>query len=344
MNRFFIHHPLFRLLAPLFSGTLVYLLILLINNTLGQVKDTFLGQELYVCIGLAYLIQECSRLTLLLFKRLRRPKSFFTKLLLQFMGSMLMSVILVTATMYLYFTAILQYSPNGRELLIFNSLFALIALIYVILYMSHQFLYKTNTALMAKEQRTAEYVEKDFLQFKRGINPELLFESLESIMVWMRHDPEAAETLCDHFSEVYRYLLSKKNHELVPIEEEYQIARQLVLLFDHLPYRKLHLGELKTSNTLIVPGSLIYLVEKIIRSTIPSEKQMLAIDFFEDATTIGVKYRSSETLRRTLTLEDLQEVSQKYQYYSTTAVQLYTKSFNKIIQLPKLYLDEDRNH
>jgi len=43
MRKLFIHHPLFRLLSPLFSGILVYLLLLLINNNIGQLQEAFLS-------------------------------------------------------------------------------------------------------------------------------------------------------------------------------------------------------------------------------------------------------------------------------------------------------------
>ena len=68
MKRLFIHHPLFRLLSPLFSGTMVYLLILLIHNNVAQIQDQFLGEELYVCIGLSLITQEFSRGLLLGFQ------------------------------------------------------------------------------------------------------------------------------------------------------------------------------------------------------------------------------------------------------------------------------------
>ena len=69
MKKLFVHHPLFRLLSPLFSGFIVYLLILLINNNVEQLQEQFLGEELYVCIGLSFIIQELARLLLVLFKK-----------------------------------------------------------------------------------------------------------------------------------------------------------------------------------------------------------------------------------------------------------------------------------
>ncbi|MEO0902453.1 MAG: histidine kinase, partial [Bacteroidota bacterium] len=103
MNKLFVHHPLFRLLGPLFSGTLVYLLILLINNTIEDLGANFFTQELYVCIGLAYIIQEASRLVIVLFNRLKRSKSFLVKSILHLVVTLLLSIVLVTSAMYLYF-------------------------------------------------------------------------------------------------------------------------------------------------------------------------------------------------------------------------------------------------
>ena len=83
MRKLFIHHPLFRLLSPIFSGVVVYLLILLLNNNVEQLQEQFFGEELYICIGLSYLIQEFSRLLLILFKKLPQVKSTFIQLIFQ---------------------------------------------------------------------------------------------------------------------------------------------------------------------------------------------------------------------------------------------------------------------
>ena len=75
MKRLFVHNPLFRILSPVFSGAIVYLLILLINNNVEQLQEQFLGNELYLCIGLSFFIHEFSRLLLLLFNKLPNQDS-----------------------------------------------------------------------------------------------------------------------------------------------------------------------------------------------------------------------------------------------------------------------------
>ncbi len=344
MNTLFIHRPLFRLLSPLCSGTLVYLLVLLINNNIGQLQEAFLGQELYVFVGLAYLIQEYARLSLLWFEKLARPSAFFSRLILQVLSSVAIGILLVTGAMYLYFTTILGYTPNFRELFIFNSIFSFITLIYLTLYLSHQYLYKINTERVAKEIALKEEVEADFKNYKRGINPALLFESLEALLVLMKKDSEKAEALSDHFSSVYRYVLAKKNRELVPIAEELEQLKELIGLFENLPFRNVTLGQVPMIDTWVLPGSLLFIVERIVRSTIPSDQASIALEILDDSDSVFLKYRHEEVLRGTFETTDLRDIAHSYRVYSDLPVQVLQKTDHKIIELPKLNFHESSHH
>ena len=96
MKKLFIHKPLFRLLSPVFNGVVVYLLILLVNNNVAQVQEEFLSEELYVCIGLSYIVQEFSRLLLLLLKRFELIKNTLLSLLIQALSSIVLCILIVT--------------------------------------------------------------------------------------------------------------------------------------------------------------------------------------------------------------------------------------------------------
>lgn len=340
MKKLFVHHPLFRLLSPLFSGTLVYLLILLVNNNIGQLQEAFLGEELYVCIVLAYLIQEYSRLSLVLFERLKLPISYFWKLMAQIASTLVFGIVLVTGAMYAYFKMILAYTPNAKELVIFNSIFSVITLIYLVLYVSHEFLYKVNTERVAKEIQEKQRVEENFLEFKRGVNPELLFESLETLLVVMKRDAEEAEQLSDHFSSVYRYILGKKNRELVRLSEEIDVLQELLQLLSCLPYRKITLNTLMEGETWVVPGSLLTIVERIMRSTIPNPSDQLTLGLTDTLEVLRLQYQPEEVLRMQFTTEALDDISRNYRFYSDRSVRIVEEPPYKIVEIPKLSFDE----
>ncbi|MEM8506641.1 MAG: histidine kinase [Bacteroidota bacterium] len=340
-QRLFVHHPMFRLISPLFGGTLVYLLILLINNSIAVLQETFLSQELYVCIGLAYITQEGSRLSLLLFQSLDRPKSFLLKMVLQLISSIVLTIVLVSIAMYFYFRYILLYTPNSRELFVFNSIFGFITLLYVVIALGHYFLNRRNTEKIAQEVAAKQAVETNFIAFKQGINPDLLFESLEAMLVVMKSDPWKAEILADNFSTIYRYILSKKNREVVPLQEELPILEALVALFNQLPYRKVILEIVGGKAAWVVPTSLLLLVERIIRTTIAVENRPLTITIAETPEDITVHYLPEERLQRKLDLDSLADLIRSYRFYSATPIRiLENENRTKTIQLPKLNYHE----
>ncbi|MEM9075918.1 MAG: histidine kinase [Bacteroidota bacterium] len=338
MKKLFVHHPLFRLLGPLFIGALVYLLILLINNTIGDLGATFFTQELYVCIGLAYVIQEAARLIIVFFNRLKAPSSFWVKSILHLITTLLLSLVLVTSAMYLYFTLVLSYSPNYTELLIFNSIFSTIAVFYVLLYISNQFLFMVNTEKLEKEELARIKMEEDFINFKQDINPELLMESLEAILVLMKKNSEAAESLTEDFALVYRYILSSKKREVVGLEEEIAVLNTFVEVLNQLPFRKIQLSHFDTEGIYIVPGSLLYLCERIVRSSIPSESDDIVLSLQENETDIIFQYKHEDKLNNEFKINDLDSISKSYLHYTSRPIEMYQKDDKKTIEIPKLNL------
>jgi len=344
MKKLFVHHPFFRLLSPFFSGTLVYLLLLLINNNINQLQETFLSQELYVCIGLAFLIQEFSRFSLIFFKNLKTGKSFIIKIVVQVLVTIILVLALVTASIYVYFKYVLFYTPNSTELYIFNALFGFIAIIYIVLYLSHHFLYKINTAKIAEEVNARDQIEDEFLEFKNGINPQLLYESLEAMLVLMKKDTDAAEALSNHFSSVYRYILSHKQQELAALDEEYGVLQELVLLFNHLPYRKINFLNKIVTRQWVVPTSILMLVELIVKTSIVSLKEVLTITLEETETYLYLKYVPQEKLTEQLDKNSIRSIAKSYQVYSDLPLTISNEGNERKLCLPKLNYYEDSDN
>src|SRR5687768_2756356 len=97
MKRYFIHNPLFRIVAPPIYGVLIYLLILLLNNNVSQVNDLFVTQEVYVCIVLSYLSFEFIRLCIVLINKFLRMEAEALRILFQFILTTGLSVFLIVA-------------------------------------------------------------------------------------------------------------------------------------------------------------------------------------------------------------------------------------------------------
>ena len=338
MRKLFIHQPFFRLLSPIFSGVVVYLLILLLNNNVEQLKEQFFGEELYICIGLSYLIQEFSRLLLILFKKLPQVKSTFLQLIFQVVISLMLCIVLVTVSITQYFKHILGFEATNEELYTFNVIFCVITLIYILLYISHQYLYKINTERLTQEQLIKQNIEDDFKQFKKGINPDLLFESLEALVVLTKNDKEKSDDFIDHLATIYRYILSAKERQLVSFSEEFATASELILLFNHLPYRSIALKNNTNTDFYTVPGSLLSLIEQIVRTSIISSDVKLDIEISETENNIVISYNPNDKITSKFSLETIQNVKETFAVYSNDVISIIEEKGSRSITIPKLQI------
>ena len=336
MKKLFIHKPLFRLLSPVFSGVIVYLLILLVNNNVVQLQNEFLGEELYVCIGMSYIIQEFSRLLLLLFKRVKFFTNELISIIVQIAVSMLLCVGLVTIIISFYYKSILGFSPNSEELWLFNSIFCSITIIYILLFISHQYLHKINSEKLKEEQNYLNHIEQDFNEFKQGINPDLLFESLENLLVLIKQDKEKADDFIDYLATIYRYILSSKQKQLVHWNEELESTEVLVKLFNYLPYRNVSILNKLESSFLIVPRSLLFIVEQIIRTTIISSNVELIITIEEEKEKFIISYATNDKITVVFSIDSFKEIERIYGIYSNHKIEVISTDSTRTIKLPKL--------
>ena len=339
MKRLFIHKPLFRLLSPIFTGIIVYLLILMVNNNVQQLQEIFLGQELYVCIALAYIIQEFSRGLLLFFNKLPQHFSVVWGMIIQLLISLVLCVGLVTLSIIVYYRIALGFDPNSEELWLFNSIFSVIVVIYIFLFISHQYLYKVNNKKLENEILIKQNVQKSFMQFENEINPSLLLESFESLIVLIRHDKDKADDFIDSLSTIYRHVLASKSKQLISIDEELEALQNLEDLFNHLPYRNVQVEKFIKSDFLVVPGSLLMIIEEIIRSTILSDSLKLVIEIRDVNDELYIQYRSNDRISNGFKESNLAEIIRAYSIYSEERITISNEDENKrVLTLPKLQL------
>lgn len=338
MNRLFIHKPLFRIISPLFSGTIVYLLILLINNNVTALDELFLGQELYFCIGLSYLIHEFSRLIILTLSSIHWLAPTFIGLFIPVLICSVMVLVVVTGSLFLYFEQVLGFSPVQSELMIFNAIFMVISWIYLSLFVMHDILKKSHDLKLQQEQELKQHLLEEFSQFKEGINPSLLFESLEQLIVLSRTDINRAEELLDLVAVVYRYVLSRKK-ELVSIALEVEALNGLVRLLNELPARTIEITTSVHSDFLVLPGVLLKIVETTLKQSIVGPENPLVLELNEEDNLLRISAGFIEQLDMADNTANLMDQLHKsYRLYSEEEVKLIKQTDKHVYSIPKLTL------
>lgn len=281
MKRVFIHNPFFRLLAPLALGVIVYMLVLLISNDLEDITQLFSNEELYVTICLTYLSFESLRICQVSIKKFNF--NFNRNLILiSIFISVPISLLIVTLSLMAYFHWILGFDIAMDELAIFWLLFGFSSLLYILLYFSNEYLFRENTVLLEQENKLKEKMEFDFMAFRNEINPDLLYESLETLLTSIHTRTDEAESQIDLLADVYRYQLVNRKKELVGWAQELKALKSLCAL---LNYRYGNTILIKQDTEIsdqfhVVPGSLIIAFDAIVRNTLISADSPLEVNLY----------------------------------------------------------------
>jgi len=336
VKKFFIHNPLFIVLCPLFNGIIIYLLILLINNDIANLIDHFLDQELLLCIGLAFVTQEMTRQIFLVFERKNYGWTSLKMTIIQLSVTVLSVSINIGLLVAAFFKLYVGFSASSFELLLFIGIYVFLSIFFLSLLYSYNYLTKKNTRKLQKIHALKEDLKRDFNQFKEGINPGLLFKSLEALLVMVKEDNPQSDEIIDQLAIVYRYVLSKRSQELVPLKEEVNIASQLVNLFSHLPFTKVNLNTTEDIDSLIIPGTILKTIEMIVQNSIPSKSIKAEITIKENSESIILEFQTLEKLTQQFSQSDLTQINSSYKYFSDRLVEFINGNSVKRILIPKL--------
>jgi sensor histidine kinase YesM len=346
MKKYFIHNPFFRLFAPAVYGILIYLLILLINNNVMQVKEFFSEQEVYICIGLTYLSFESIRIVIVILDKFLKGKFALLRIPIQFGLTTVISTITVIVGLTLYFSYGLGFSMSNTQLIGFSVIYCLTALLYNLLYYSNDYMHRENTLKLTSEKQQREVLEMEMAEFKNDINPDLLYESLENVISLMNKKNDQAEEYIDYLASAYRYVLSNRQRELISLRSEIEAAKNIVRLLNekYFGQLKLEIGlDENDLNTQLIPGSLPIVIECIVRNTIIPNTQPLTIRcYLEDEEYLIVQSKLNDRLiphsESKLALSRLQKSYSLYSDRPLIQVKAYEENY---IKLPVLRVAEE---
>lgn len=346
MKKYFIHHPMFRLLAPAVYGILIYLLILLINNNVAQLNEFFSSGEVYISIGLTYVSFETIRIIILLLDKFLHPKYIVLRIPIQLIVSTVFSTLTVIVGVSIYFIYVIGFSISPSQLFLFTGIYIFSALLYNLLYFSNDYLQRENTLKLSAERQQREVLEMEMAEFKNDINPDLLYESLENVISLMNRKKNEAEEYIDYLASAYRYILTNRQQELIALPTELDAAKNIIRLLNERYHGQLKF-EINISHHAfdwkLIPGSLPIVMEFIARNTIISHHEPLSIKcYIEDDDYLIIQSPLNDRLvphaESMLAFSRLQKSYTLYSERPLIQVKAYEENY---IKLPLLRVAED---
>jgi two-component system, LytTR family, sensor kinase len=279
MRGIFIHHPLFRILFPALYGLLMYVLVLLVFDSIQQLEKNFFSQEALLCVALTYALFESLRWTLIgvnhlfpEFKSVRRRISIYL------LSNLACSLVVISAGVSVYFVALLGYASFTIELITLNSLYLVTTFFYTLVYFGIFYLNHYNQRRLEQETALREKMEYQLGVLKSEVNPHLLYTSLETLITLVHCHPDEADAFIDCLSRIYRYSLEYRRHELAPLEQEIKAAENIVSLYNYSHQNLIHIHlqtETEVFDKQLIPGTMQKLMEHAISRSLITERHPL---------------------------------------------------------------------
>lgn len=203
------------------------------------------------------------------------------------------------------------------------------------------FLFSWRQAAIDVEKLRTEQVSTQYESLKNQVNPHFLFNSLNALTSLVYDDQEKAVEFIRKLSQVYRYVLDKKDEELVPFEDELDFARNYIFL------QKIRFGDnLKIQvigaarSKYVPPLAIQLLVENAIKHNVVSELHPLTIDIEVNNDFCIIRNSIKEKLDKDSTGVGLDNLKARYQYLSKKPVEVANEDGVFTVKVPLLKIVE----
>lgn len=340
-----IHNPIFRIFTPIFYGVTMYILILLVFDTMEQLSENFFSFEVFLCVIITYLIFEFLRLYAQVVERKCPSNCSVTyRLMIQGVGSVLIALLITSSIIAFYFAKLVKFHSFGTELTVFNSIFVITSILYNMIYFSFFYLNRINVSQLEQERILRENAEIELDTYKNKINPDFLYDSLESLISISQKDTEEADQFILKLSDVYRNILSAKNSELTLIENEIKVTNTLIDILNYKLNNNLKFNldkDLENSIYHIITGTLVVVMEDIVNRSVISGIQPLVIEGKLNNDVLKISHSIQNRLIQVFSKKtELKHLKNAYLHYGKRSISIDEEENIRTYNIPVFELEK----
>ena len=333
-----IEQILFSILLLIVMGNLIMLIVLRGKLPTGQMILN--GSLSSVLIGGSFMLG----LTLMIAKLdkvlpwLRAP---LKRLIVQFLVTLFFSLILILVAILL--TGYLWQQKITSDYFLETGPFMLkIAFSFVFLgsLISNAIMFFKNwkEAAVQQEKLKREQLALQYETLKSQVNPHFLFNNLNSLTSLISTNPDKAIDFVKKLSEVYRYVLDQKDHELVALETELKFLESYVFLQKIRFEANLDVQiDVNPVNYKVIPLSVQMLVENAIKHNEISDKKPLLIHVFSDDNKyLTVENRLQKKAGSEGSGSGIQNIKDRYEFFTDKKVTITENEDKFTVTIPLL--------
>ena len=188
-------------------------------------------------------------------------------------------------------------------------------------------------SIVKEEQLKREMLNYKYEALKNQINPHFMFNSLNVLSELVFEDQQLAVKYIHQFSDMYRYVLESKDHELRPVSEEVDFLKKYIFLlkirFEDKLKVNIDLADLE--DQLIVPVALQLLVENAVKHNEVSLTYPLTIDISKTEKWITVTNKIQPKITKEPSNQiGLKNLEQQYAFFNESILVEHSDSIFQV--------------
>lgn len=173
---------------------------------------------------------------------------------------------------------------------------------------------------------------------KSQVSPHFLFNTLNSLTSLISTNPEKAIDFVKKLSEVYRYVLDQKDHELVDLASELKFVESYVFLQKIRFETNLDVQiNVNPQNFKVIPLSVQMLVENAIKHNEISDRKPLQIKIFStDDNFLIVENQLQKKPYTEGSGTGIQNIRERYEFFTSKKVVIFENMEKYLVSIPLL--------
>ncbi len=213
----------------------------------------------------------------------------------------------------------------------------------VAIYESIYFYQQLKKSIQEKEELQRENIQSQLEGLKSKVNPHFLFNSLNTLAYLIPEDADKSVKFVQKLSKVYRYILEMSDEKLIPLQQELDFLNAYIFLlkerFEENLRVEIDIPKARLTDK-IIPLSLQILFENAIKHNVISSSKPLFIKVLINP---EGKLIVENNLQKKKQIKDstkfgLENIKNRYRFFSTEAVDVISTSSSFIVSLPLIKL------
>ncbi len=328
----------FWMLLLIVLGNLILLIVL--QGEKPTVQMVLYGSINSVLVGGSFMI-GLTLMVMILDRKLPWLHFPLKRLIVQFFVTIGFSLIVIVFAILL--TGLVEHQKITSDYFLETGFFMVkVAFIFVFLgsLIENTILFFKNwkKAAVQQEKLKREQLALQYEALKSQVNPHFLFNNLNSLTSLISTNPQKAIDFVKKLSEVYRYVLDQKDHELVALETELKFLESYVYLQKIRFETNLDVQiNVNAGKFKVIPLSVQMLVENAIKHNEISDRNPLLIRIFStDNDYLIVENRLRKKAGSEGSGSGIQNIKDRYEFFTNKKVIISESTAKFSVSIPLL--------